>query len=57
MSDATKPNPLSGTTTEQIQAAARELVDALTRRGMENAELCRALDVSPAELQMLLRRS
>jgi hypothetical protein len=49
--------PSNHTTTEQIQATAAELVDELIRRGMEAAELRRQLDVSPAELQMLLGRS
>jgi hypothetical protein len=50
-------NPLSHTATEQIQAAAAGLVDELIKRGIEAAELCRALDVSPAELAMLLGRT
>jgi hypothetical protein len=49
-------DPLSGTPAEQIQATAAELVDELIRRGMDVKELCRQLDVSPAELQMLLGR-
>jgi hypothetical protein len=53
----TMTTPSNHTTTEQIQAAAAGLVDELIRRGMEAAELCRALDVSPAELAMLLGRS
>ena len=46
----TTPNPLSG-------AQTGEIVDELARRGIEAAELCRQLDISQDELQMLLRRS
>jgi hypothetical protein len=46
----TTPNPLSG-------AQTGEIVDELARRGIEAAELCRQLDISQDELQMLLGRS
>jgi hypothetical protein len=46
----TNTNPLSDTTTEQIQASAAELVDEVLRRGMSVDELCNQTGVSDQDV-------